>query len=391
MYRKIVSLYIRKALSVNGACKIMKKTAIIGFALFLISASTALSIDNTEPLSQPLLPMVRAMGNAYTAVSNDENAVFYNPAGYGTIEDSIITAFALGFKLNIDNSAIDVYRGLLKGTNITSSGNITDFFTNTTIALGFLGPIYLGRVGNKFGFAFYNHTDVLLDTNPGATFPFAQLMSYSDLGFNGGYGTELPFVDNLYVGLNFKVILRLKSQLDGTVLAVFDTISDDALPLAKSVGFGADVGIIYRPIPWLSFGLTGRDVWGTRFSSWENVSGSENYPRSMIKPRLPFGIALFPLRMGENTENGDRLVIALDYADLLDYSPFLSNVKFGVKFSTLKILDLRGGFDGGYLTGGIRFNLKVFHIDTVYFVDELGSFPGAKPAQNIVFNFGLQW
>jgi hypothetical protein len=206
----------------------MRNAAVIGFALFLISASTALSIDNTEPLSQPLLPMVRAMGGAYTAVANDENAVFYNPAGYGIIEDSVITAFALGFKVNIDNSALDVYKGLLKGTNLTSSGNITDFFTDTTLALGVFGPIYLGRVGDNFGFAFYNHTDVLLDTKPGATFPFAQLMSYSDLGFTGGYGTALPFVDNLYAGLNFKVILRFKSQLDGTVLAVFDTIADDS-------------------------------------------------------------------------------------------------------------------------------------------------------------------
>ena len=61
----------------------------------LIPLVSGHAIDNTEPLAQPVLPMVRAMGGAFTAVANDENAIFYNPAGYALIDEGIISVFSL--------------------------------------------------------------------------------------------------------------------------------------------------------------------------------------------------------------------------------------------------------------------------------------------------------
>jgi hypothetical protein len=58
---------------------------------------------------------------------------------------------------------------------------------------------------------------------------------------------------------------------------------------------------------------------------------------------------------------------------------------------TLGFLDLRGGFDAGYLTGGIAFHLKFFHFGIAYFVDELGAFSGARPVQNLAFEFAFRW
>jgi len=337
--------------------------------------------------------MVRAMGGAFTAIANNENAVFYNPAGYATIDDGIISVFSLSIKANIDDSAIKLYNALISGKDVTSTDNLTNYLNNTKIAAGISGPIYFGRVGNNFGFAFYDNADIFLSTRPGAILPIANLNAYSDLGFVGGYGLKLPFLNNLYAGLNLKVLLRVKSSIDGTILAVIDSVSDTSnLPIAKAIGFGGDLGILYSPLTWCSFGLAAKDFFGTYFSNWENLNSStETFSKSYIKPRISFGVAVYPLITISESEESRNLVLALDYSDLLDYSSILSNIKFGVAFKTLRIINLMGGIDGGYLSGGVGFDLKIFHLNLAYFVDEKGSYPGANPVQNLVLNLAFRW
>jgi len=375
--------------------EILKKFILTILFFISISISTGLVFakDNTEPPAMPLLPMVRAMGGAFTAIANDENAVFYNPAGYATIDDGIISVFSLGIKANIDDSALKLYNALISGKDITSSDNINDYLSNTKIAAGISGPIYFGRVGNNFGFAFYDNTDVFLSTRPGSILPTGDLNLYGDLGFVGGYGLPLPFLNNLYAGFNLKVLLRVKSSVNGTILGIIDTVSDTSnLPIAKAVGFGGDLGILYFPLTWCSFGLAAKDFFGTHFDNWENLSNSkETFPRSYIKPRISFGVAIYPLKTISESKESDNLLIALDYSDILDYSSIFSNIKFGVAFKTLRIIDLRGGIDGGYICGGIGFDLKIFHINLAYFVDERGTYPGANPFQNLVLNLALRW
>ena len=209
------------------------------------------------------MPMVRAMGNAYTAVSSDENAVYYNPAGYGVVEDSILSVFSLGIKMNVDNSALDLYSAVIAGKNITSGSNITSYLSDTTISSGIAGPVYFGRVGNNFGFSFYDNVNILLTTRPGGIMPTADFLFYSDIGFVGGYGRDVPILNGLYAGINMKVILRVKSQVEGTLLDVIDTIEESSgIPLAKSVAFGSDVGLLYRPLPYLHLGVTAKDFFG---------------------------------------------------------------------------------------------------------------------------------
>jgi len=365
--------------------------SITAFLVFILSSGSLFAIDTSEPVAAPPLPEVRAMGRAYTAVANDENTVFYNPAGYATIEEGIVSVLSLDLKINVDESAVNLMDAIISGKDITSTSNILSYLRNTTFAPGIAGPLYFGRVGNNFGFAFYDNLYMRFSTRSGAILPIAEFYAYTDLGFIGGYGAPLPFLDNLYGGINFKVLLRMKSRIKGSVVDVIDTLGElGDLPAAKSVGFGADLGLLYMPLPWLSLGLTGQDFFGTRFH-WQVIGGSRSFPKSMIKPRIAFGSAVYPLKLFSTRERSSDLVVALDYYDLLDYSSVLSNIKLGARFSTLRIIDLMGGIDGGYLTGGLGFNLKIVHIGVYYYVDELGFYPGAKPVQNFTFNFALKW
>jgi hypothetical protein len=367
--------------------------SIFAITIFLLIPLVPLyAIDNTEPPAQPVLPMVRAMGGAFTAVANDENAIFYNPAGYALIDEGIISVFSLGLKVSIDDSALKLYSAMIAGTNVFSPGNINTYWSNTTFAPAVAGPIFFGRVGNNFGFSFFDNINFTMDTRPGGILPAAELEANADIGFVGGYGLELPFLENLYAGLNVKVLLRSKTEVDGTVLGVIDAISDTSeTPLSKAVGFGADFGMLYFPYTWFSLGIAAKDFFGTRFSTWEAINQSKEFGRSMIKPRLAFGTAFYPLRVRGEPKNFQNFIVALEYSDLLDYTSVFSNIQFGISFNTLKILTLRGGIEGGYPAMGIGFDLNFFHTSVVYFIDELGAFAGATPVQNLMLNFDFNW
>lgn len=171
----------------------LSQSVVVLIVILFIATASVFGADNSEPQAMPQIPMVRAMGGAFTAVSNDEYSVFYNPAGYSLIDKEIITAFSLGIKSNIDDSAIKLYNAIIAGKDITSASNITTYLTNVAVAPGVAGPIYFGRVGNNFGFAFYDNTSVTLSTKQGAIFPTANLLAYGDVGFVGGYAFKLPF------------------------------------------------------------------------------------------------------------------------------------------------------------------------------------------------------
>jgi hypothetical protein len=373
------------------------KTALTGAVavLLLLSAvpvRSAHASDTSEPLAQPLLPMVRAMGGAFTAVANDENAVFYNPAGYALVKDDVVSVFSLGMKINVDNSALKLYSALLSGVDVTASGNLDAYLSDTTVAPGLTGPIYLSRVGDNFGFAFYDAVSVVMDTRPGALLPYASLFACADLGFVGGYGTSLGFLPGVYAGANIKVLLRSKSFVEGTVLDVIDQMSDGStIPFSKAVGFGGDLGMLYFPSPRLSVGLCVKDFFGTRFSTWETLNNSTPFGRSLIKPRAALGIAVYPAVTGGAANTFRNLIIALDYSDLFDYTSVFSNIKLGVSFETLKIITVRSGIDGGYPTFGLGFDLNVIQLQTAYFVDEMGAYTGSHPVQNVMLNIALNW
>ena len=63
----------------------------------LLAVNLAAMFDDYEPS-----PRARAMGGAYYSVSNDANAIFYNPAGLNSAENNIIIGYSKVFNLDFE-------------------------------------------------------------------------------------------------------------------------------------------------------------------------------------------------------------------------------------------------------------------------------------------------
>ena len=74
---KIMDRIFKTFLSRNGD-SLFRKTALVG--VFLLSGLSN-NLTAEEIPGDKVSPRAAGMGDAYTAVANDEGAVFYNPAG----------------------------------------------------------------------------------------------------------------------------------------------------------------------------------------------------------------------------------------------------------------------------------------------------------------------
>ena len=172
------------------------------------------------------------MGGAYTALSNDINAMFWNPAGMTFIQGSQVTAmYTKQFGLIPYGFAAygGQFYGNYAGLGFITSGN--DVLRETT---------FLGSYAIKF---------------------FIPYIGTTRLGANVRYRRS-SFGNNQDGG-------EFRSQGDAS-------------------GFGVDAGVLWVLNPKTSFGIFGRDLFNAMYynNTTRDVSYSESIPRTLV-----FGLA----------------------------------------------------------------------------------------------------
>lgn len=189
------------------------KIFITVLSILLVSVS-AIGQVPTQPQigARPL-----GMGGAYTAVANDANAIFWNPAGIASLQRQEVTS---------------MYSDLW-GLGMTQSylGYVFPMTDNQALAADWLH---------------YGHDDSEL--------------GYRDDNFHLAYGLRLPW--NISVGAKMKYVDR-DITLDGT-------------SYGKSSGIGFDVGFLLSPIENVQVALVGNDLGGTS-ATYENDVTEEIY------------------------------------------------------------------------------------------------------------------
>lgn len=248
-----------------------------------------------------------AMGSAFVAVSDDQSAFYWNPAGLAKID-------GIGIMFNHINWLADVAYNYLAATYNLGG---------------------MGTVGFSFLSSSYGDMKVTTVDAPEGT---GQIFSASDIAFSIGYALNLT--DNFAIGFNPKIIYQ----------SIWE---------ASAVGFAMDLGVQYKtPFDGIMLGMSISNF-GTKMqmqgnttlvtydpdlsSSGNNGKIAANLSTDYWSMPLLFrvGLAYTPI----SSEN-NKFTIAVD---ALHPSDNYESVNIGGEYVFHDLLALRGGYKSLFL------------------------------------------
>lgn len=327
----------------------------------------------------------RSMGMATTAIVDDFNAVYVNPAGLALVEESqwrlpqLLNIAAAGAFLDVINQIKDLDTG--GGSTISEQLQTLDG-TNGGMELALLEAFW---VRPRFGFAF---SPIGLQGTARVKTPsllFAQVDLYTVLqgGVAAAYGQPI-FNDWVRWGVTFKPLmyrLGLRAELEnssiGTLSDNFDSFSGSGLGMDFDFGLQGDV-----PDWELTEGLTLKTTWGL---AWQNLLAS-NFP---IKVGANSGAAVPALTRRVNlgfagTLKNDGIIeplLSVEFRDLTTgYDEFLELLHIAVqlKIQPIAFYTMYGRvhYAKGNLGGGLGFSWTMFELEGGTYAENLGPGPG---------------
>jgi len=286
-----------------------KLLIVVSCLLLVVSAADAANSIDLSVAGVGARPM--GMGRAFTALSDDVNAVFSNPAGLGTQK-------AWGFTSMTTKLMDRVEYRMLGGTYPTDFGTFGVGYLSASTPAGYL-------------------------TTDKASLSGAQAINYSSSMLILSYGRDLNeaiknsgSIGKLSVGANFKAI---SNQFEGTD--------------GSGTGSSADVGLIYKPNATVSTGLT-----------FQNVGGTINW-KSGTKEDMPLTTKL------GGAVNLSKVALAAD----IENSSSSTLVHGGVEYRPFDGIALRAGIDQSALSrsestfsysGGVGVKMSGFSFDYAY-------------------------
>ncbi|MCL2335197.1 MAG: hypothetical protein FWC57_03940 [Endomicrobia bacterium] len=273
--------------------------------VFALSANSYAATGGAAFLSKGVGAKALGMGGAFTSISDDTSAVYWNPAGLARIQDYSITGMSSA-------GAADEWPGqkdIVPTHNFLAfsvpANKFTTILGNSVFALGYINSAMDNVIGSDDR------------GNQTGTFPDTQNAFYLSWGIPIWEDTT-----NLYAGASIKYI----------------TENMDASGGGSASGYDFDAGVIYNIFETLNFGLfLGKGA----AMSWDG-GDSDNAPLT-----TRFGVSN-SFSLSENF----KLLGAFDLVQVQDY-PLSTNIGAELTYLVssqgmfgLSALHLRGGVNG---------------------------------------------
>jgi hypothetical protein len=306
------------------------------------------------------------MGGAFVAVSNDANALFYNPAGLADIEKTRASIF--GLEIEMGKNAYGLYKDALDVDfgNVAESAQFLRDYMGERSHLGL--AIVPSFAMSRFALAVFGTARSDLEVRD-RQYPKIDVDVVSDLGFGAGYAH--PIMENtLLVGASAKYVHRQSLTQEYTVADISDKLSDTIRDdLNKGSGILVDLGAIYK--------LSKFDLSNSRVGiSVNNLIGSGLGDAKDIDSHVDIGYAQdFDLNVTNAT-------FAIDYVDIFhNFSQdddIAKRIRLGGEFQFLDVIFVRAGLYQGYFTAGMNLEAKVVRLDLLTYAEEIGTFAGQR-------------
>ncbi|MGH7274217.1 MAG: hypothetical protein ACREIQ_07170 [Nitrospiria bacterium] len=303
------------------------------------------------------------MGGAFITLSDDENAIFYNPAGlndvkgYGRLE--ILNPIAEATK-----ESIGLYRDIkdLDGSDIAA---VTDFLNEHMgefehIRAALLPNVYF----HNFELAILAQGTMNLQIKNPAN-PEVVTDAITDLG--PGVGMAAGFWGRmLQVGASAKWIQRQGVNETFTADEIAAGNFDPLDNLERENDWSLDVGAKLN-LPSL--------LKPTAAVVVQNITDLDFGNLGKIPQQINAGIAINPSIIGLISTSW--VVEVDDLTQQVDAEEdFYKRVHLGTELRFPKILSLRGGVNQGYFTAGLTLSYWILRLDGAIYTEEVGTYAG---------------
>lgn len=358
------------------------------------------------------------MGDAFTALADDQNLFFYNPAGSTLRTGSLLTILELSATIGKDlldgkdfiednEDKMSKFDELTptEQANLINEIDRTISKLNPSFGVGLPGTNYVsgpmgsgwhwgtGLFGQVSG-SFRLNADIVpsldYDINADGIIPINISKRFENVKHVPG---------KIGVGANLKLINRAQIKEDRVSFLQLEDFSSPQLQ--RGSGYGADLGLIYQPNDRWSYGLTNMDFLGTKID-YDQVDAEKGFtmkPKrsATIKPRWNIGAAWTPIKITKS-----RLTLAADIKDFAnaDDKVFFqdgfwadtawTHVHLGAEYRWL-CFRLRAGANQGYPTFGLGLDIPVLKLDYTYYSDELGRTAGTTKQTNHMLAIALRF
>ena len=320
------------------------------------------------------------MGGAFTAVADDYNALFYNPAGLDKVQH---WSFALLNPLaEAGENSQDLYKDI-NDTDFDNTSEVTELLRKHVGEHQHVRAAVLPYfVKQHFGFGVLGQATVDAEVN-NPQYPEADISAVADVA--GVCGLGFGFLDNhaLRVGASAKFVQRKRLQETYTAIQIADdnfddTINDDTL---DGSGIGFDLGALYT----FSAPLEPTVAMVIQNVGKTNLGDAGEIPQQV---NLGAGIHFDYSFLSVNA--------AVDAMDITanvneDEKDFFRRLHMGAESWLGERLGLRLGLYQGYFSAGATLNLWVLKLDYANYAEEVGAYAGQRVDRRNVVQISFGW
>ncbi len=348
-------------------------TGIAGSALF----------QQFPMLYQGVIPL--GMGGAFTAVADDENAVFYNPAGLDNIQTSSFKILDISADISYP-SLPSLYSDIQTDNNLSGTAQATAYVNTfnaySNQSLYVRAGDYSNYTTHDFSIGILTNNQIQATPNAVATTnDLASIAALSDTGIvvSGAYGffNHHLQIGGTIMGLN-QMFANIPSLSVNQATNMQSTINSN---LSHGLGVLGDIGAIYH------FDLPLNPTIG---ATVENIGTADFGAAGTLPQMINAGVGIDPdIGFG-------RLLVDVDYDDVANYLYYTGDslwlhTHVGIQYQFPEILTLSAGLYEGYPTFGFGLDLWAFMLNGSYYTEEAGVVPGQNPNHIVSLQVAFGW
>lgn len=370
-------------------------------AAVLFASEPAFAVAEYYSLSRSVRAL--GMGGAFYGLSDDDGALFYNPAGLALVRG--------GERFNVIGVGLNMSPNLFSVVDVIKNGSGQSAAAIAQQLEQFQGQAIYGGPSVSV-LSIYRKNFGLAILLPDAKINFGLLgagvdtvveaTAIADAGVVAGFGTAIPGT-GLRLGMNGKGILRSGGRRLFTLddIAAGNSFTFEPRQIGGS-GFGIDfdLGAIYEfevPAPSALVAarasLTLSNILASSFTL-ANLAGGN-------PPQLPRMLSLGSSFVFRGVGPFDNFNVLLDFAEFGiggQTDPdlggrggsFWKHVNFGIE-APMGIFSPRIGLHQGYWTAGFSLDLRVARLAFASYAEELASGVGRFPSRRYVARLELGW